>query len=304
IFLVWRLSPIATRSPNLKKLWIEQEVWSFSLAMFGVSSMEFFVAQSDRVALGFYHGAHDVGIYAVAAALVAYEPIIMQSVNQIFAPVIADIHTRGDLALLGRLFQTLTKWMLGLTLPLAMVMIAYARPIMHIFGRDFEAGWPLLVIGTCGQLVNCAVGPVGYLLLMSGNQRRLIRVQAVMAVLMIVLCIKLVPLWGGLGAAMAAAITNAGTNTWNLLEVRKAMKLTPYNRSYLKLLPSIGSALLVMLLVGKTSATIGSDWLQIMVALLLAYGAFLVVTFASGLDADDRLITNAIWARVQATFRL
>jgi len=301
--LVWRLSPVATRSLNLKKLWIEPEVWSFSLAMFGVGSMEFFVVQSDRVALGFYRGAHDVGIYAVAAALVAYEPIILQSVNQIFAPVIADIHTRGDLALLGRLFQTLTKWMLGLTLPLAMVMIVYARPIMRIFGHDFEAGWPLLVIGTCGQLVNCAVGSVGYLLLMSGNQRRLIRVQAVMAVLMVVLCVKLVPLWGALGAAMAAAITNAGTNAWNLLEVRKAMKLTPYNRSYLKLLPSIGSTLLVMLLVGKSSAAIRSDWLRIVVALLLAYGAFSVVTFASGLDADDRLITNAIWTRVQATFR-
>lgn len=304
VSLVWRLTPVAARFLDVKNLWIEPEVWSFSAAMFGVGLLEFFMAQSDRVALGFYRGAHDVGIYAVAAALVAYEPIILQSVNQIFAPVIADLHTRGDLALLGRLFQTLTKWMLGLTLPLAMVMIVYARPIMRIFGHDFESGWPILVIGTCGQLVNCAVGSVGYLLLMSGNQRRLIRVQAVMALITVVLCVKLVPLWGALGAAVAAAITNAGTNAWNLLEVRKTMKLTPYNRSYLKLLPSIASALLVMLVVGKSSVMIGVDWLRILVALLLAYGAFSAVMFASGLDADDRLIANAIWTRARATFRL
>jgi O-antigen/teichoic acid export membrane protein len=303
VSLVWRLTPVAARSLNVKKLWIEPEVWSFSAAMFGLGLMEFFVGQSDRVALGFYRGANDVGIYAVAAALVAYEPIILQSVNQIFAPIIADIHTQGDLALLERLFQTLTKWMLALTLPLAMVMIVYARPIMHIFGHDFEAGWPILVIGTFGQLVNCAVGSVGYLLLMSGNQRRLIRVQAAMAVVMVILCVKLVPLWGALGAAVAAAVTNAGTNVWNLLEVRKAMKLTPYNRSYLKLLPSIGSALLIMLLVGKSSV-IGVDWARIVVALVLAYGAFSIVTFALGLDADDRLIVNAIWTRARASFRL
>src|SRR5271169_1587915 len=192
--------------------------------------MEFSMGQTDRVALGFFRGAHEVGIYAVAAALIAYEPIVLQSVNQIFAPVIADIHTRGDLALLGRLFQTLTKWMLGLTFPLAAVMIVYARPIMRIFGHDFEAGWPILVIGTCGQLVNCGVGSVGYLLLMSGNQRRLVRVQAAMAVVMVVLSVRLVPLWGALGAAVAAAITNAGVNGWNLLEVRAALKMTPYNR--------------------------------------------------------------------------
>ncbi len=300
--LVWRLTPVAARAPDFKKPWIGPEVWSFSAAMFGVGLMEFFMAQTDRVALGFYRGAHTVGIYAVAAALVAYEPIILQSVNQIFAPVISDIHTRGDHALLGRLFQTLTKWMLGLTFPLALVMILYAQPIMRMFGHEFEAGWPILVIGTCGQLVNCGVGSVGYLLLMSGNQRRLVRVQAVMAVVMVVLCVQLVPLWGALGAAVAAAVTNVGMNTWNLAEVHRGLKLSPYNRSYLKLLPSVGSALVIAVLVGKVSWLMRVDWLGILVALLLAYAAFSVVTFAMGLDADDRLIANAVWMRVRGSF--
>jgi O-antigen/teichoic acid export membrane protein len=264
--------------------------------------MEFLMSQTDRVALGYYRGARDVGIYAVAAALIAYEPIILQSVNQIFAPVIADIHTRGDHVLLGRLFQTLTKWMLGFTFPLAMVMIVYARPIMAVFGRDFEVGWPILVIGTCGQLVNCGVGSVGCLLLMSGNQRRLIRVQAAMAATMVLLCIWLVPLWGAWGAAVAAAITNVGTNVWNLVEVRSALKLSPYNRSYLKLLPSLAGALLVTLLVGKASAFMKVEWIVIAAALVLAYGTFTGVVFFMGLDADDRLIADAVWMRVRGAF--
>jgi O-antigen/teichoic acid export membrane protein len=300
--LVWRLTPVAARLPDLKKLGIEREVWSFSAAMLGVGLLEFFMGQADRVALGFYREAREVGIYSVAAVLIAYEAIILQSVNQIFAPVIADIHTRGELALLGRLFQTLTKWMLGLTFPLAMVMIVYARPIMRIFGHDFEAGWPILVIGTCGQLVNCGVGSVGCLLAMSGNMRRLIRAQAVMAAVMVGLSIWLVPLWGALGAAVASAITNAGTNAWNLVEVRRALKLSPYNRSSLKLLPSIGTALLIVLLVSKASMFLRADWVVIVVALLLSYGGGAVVAFAMGLDADDRLIANAVWMRLRGAF--
>ncbi|MHB8215943.1 MAG: lipopolysaccharide biosynthesis protein [Candidatus Sulfotelmatobacter sp.] len=204
--------------------------------------------------------------------------------------------------MLGRLFQTLTKWMIGLTFPMAIVIITYARPIMRTFGHDFEAGWAILVVGTCGQLVNCGVGSAGCMLFMSGNQRRLIRVQAVMAVIMVVLCFEFVPLWGVMGAAVAAAITNAGTNLWNLVEVRKALHLSPYNRSYLKLLPSIGSALLIALLVRRTSVFAGHEWVGIVVALLLVYGVFSVVTFALGLDSDDRLIANAIWTRVRGTF--
>ena len=301
VSLTWRLTPVTARSPDLTKLLIGSEVWSFSAAMFGVGMMEFFMSQTDRVALGYYRGARDVGVYAVAAALIAYEPIILQSVNQIFAPVIADIHTRGDRLLLGRLFQTLTKWMLGLTFPLAIVMIVYARPVMSVFGRDFEAGWPILVIGTCGQLVNCGVGSVGCLLLMSGNQRRLIRVQACMAAAMVLLSIWLVPLWGALGAAIAAAVTNVGTNVWNLVEVRSALKLSPYNRSYLKLLPPLASALSITLLLSKASG-FPASWGMIFIALILSYIAFSVIAFAMGLDADDRLIANAVWSRVRGAF--
>ncbi len=305
VSLVWRLTPVAARSFDASRLSIEREVWSFSAAMFGVGMMEFFMGQTDRVALGHYRGAHDVGVYAVAATLVAYEPIILQSVNQIFAPVIADIHTRGDHRLLGRLFQTLTKWMLGLSFPLAVVMILFARPIMAVFGHDFEAGWPILVIGTCGQLVNCGVGSVGCMLLMSGNQHRLVRVQAYMAAMMVVLSIWLVPLWGVWGAAVAAAVTNVGVNVWNLVEVRSALKLFPYNRSYLKLVPPLASAFFVTWLASKLSASVSifismkTDLMVIFVALVSAYATFSAVALLMGLDEDDRLIANAVWARVR-----
>jgi O-antigen/teichoic acid export membrane protein len=299
---VWRFTPALARSFNRKKLSIDREVWSFSAAILGLEFMEFFIVQSDRVALGFFRGAREVGIYAVAAIVIAYEPIILNSVNQIFAPVIADIHTRGESVLLGRLFQTLTKWMLGLTFPLAIVIVTFARPVMRMFGHDFEAGWPILVIGTFGQLVNCAVGSVGNLLLMSGNQRRLIRVQAAMAVVMVILSIVLVPLWGVLGAAVAAAVTNAGANLLNLVQVRVALQLSPYNRSYLKLLPPVGGAVLVALLVRNASMFVRWDLVRIVVALLLAYGVFAATAFFMGLDADDRLIANAVWARVRGAF--
>jgi O-antigen/teichoic acid export membrane protein len=305
VTLVWRLTPAAARSFDASKLSIEREVWSFSAAMFGVGMMEFFMSQTDRVALGHYRGAHDVGVYAVAATLVAYEPIILQSVNQIFAPVIADIHTRGDHRLLDRLFQTLTKWMLGLSFPLAVVMILFARPIMAVFGHDFEAGWPILVIGTCGQLVNCGVGSVGCMLLMSGNQHRLVRVQAYMAAIMVVLSIWLVPHWGVWGAAVAAAVTNVGVNVWNLVEVRSALKLSPYNRSYLKLVPPLACAFFVTWLASKLLISVPiftsmkADLIVIFVTLVSAYATFSAIALLMGLDEDDRLIANAVWAQVR-----
>ena len=303
MYWVWRRTPAEARFPNLNRLGIEREVWSYSATLCGTAILQFLMVQTDRVALGVYRTAHEVGIYSVVVAMIAYEPIFLHSVNQIFAPVIAHIHSRGEKELLGRLFQTLTKWILGLTLPIAIVVICYAHPIMRVFGREFEVGWSALVIGTLGQLVNCGVGSVGFLLLMSGHERRLIRAQAIMAVVMVVLSFKLVPMWGFLGAAVAAAITNVGVNLLNLIEVRRTLRLSPYNQSYLKLVPSVGSTALIVLLTSRSSLFSHSQLLGAITALMLGYFAFCGISLWVGLDEDDRLITNAVLTRVYGIFR-
>jgi O-antigen/teichoic acid export membrane protein len=302
LIAVRRFTPLAARFSTLPGSYPERKVWSFSAAMLGVGFLEFIMVQVDKIALGFYRTAREVGVYSVAAALVGYVPLVLSSINQIFAPTIADLHTRGDHALLARLFQSLTKWVVGLTMPLALVIMVFARPLMRIFGHEFEAGWPILVIGTLGQLVNCGVGSVGYLLLMSGNERRLVKVQTAMAAVMVVLCATLVPARGIVGAAVAAAITNAGINLWNLFEVRKALGLSPYNRGYFRLLPATAATLFITLMLQRYSNVFRHDWLAVGVALALAYSVFACLIFVVGLDADDRLIATAIWARVRGAF--
>jgi O-antigen/teichoic acid export membrane protein len=302
LLLLWavrQLTPAPARFSASKGAGLGREVWSFSAAMLGVGLMEFLMIQVDRVALGFYRGAREVGIYSVAAAVVAYVPLALSSVNQIFSPTISDLHTRGQHILLGRLFQSITKWVIGLTLPLACTIIVFARPLMRIFGPDFEAGWPILIIGTLGQLVNCGVGSVGFLLLMSGNEKRLIKVQTVMAAVMVVLSAALVPRWGIVGAAVAAAITNVGVNGWNMLEVRKWLGLSPYNRSYVHLLLPAIAMVGVILAMKEISAMFAHDWVAAGVAVLLAYIVFGAIVLMFGLDADDRMIANAIWSRVR-----
>jgi O-antigen/teichoic acid export membrane protein len=235
-------------------------------------------------------------------AVVVYVALVLTSINQIFAPTIADLHTRRDHALLSRLFQSLTKWALGLTMPLAIVIVVLSRPLMRTFGVEFEVGWLILIIGTLGQLVNCGVGSVGYLLLMSGNQKRLMKVEIAMGVVMVVLSAALVPVWGMIGAAIAAAIVNIGTNAWNLLEVRKALGLSPYNRSYFGLLPPTIAVFATTIIVKRYSFVFHHDWLAVGVALAMAYALFALMIFIKGLNADDRLIASAIWLRIRAAF--
>jgi len=173
----WKLMPPGGHSAKGKLPALEREVIRFSASLFAVQALEYTFGSLDKIVLGYWLDARRVGIYVVAASVTVFVPILLQSVNQIFSPTIADLHARGEMDVLRRLYQTLTKWIVGFTLPLAIVVCVFAAPLMQIFGSEFRAGWPILVIGILGQLINCGVGSAGLLLIMSGHQDRLVRVQ-------------------------------------------------------------------------------------------------------------------------------
>jgi O-antigen/teichoic acid export membrane protein len=302
MLLIWtahKLTPLAARF-SLKAIRAPQrEMFSFASAAFAMDIMGFLYGQTDKVILGFYLDARSVGVYAVAAAVVAFVPIALQSVNQIFSPTIADLHARGEVALLNRLFQTLTKWITALTLPLAAVVIVFSRVLMRIFGHDFEAGWIILVIGATGQLINCATGSVGYLLLMSGNEKRLVKIQFLMAIVTVVCCLLVVPKAGVAGAALAAALGNVGSNLWCLWEVKKVLGLFPYNRRYWTLCFPAAAALAATVALRIGLRSFRADILVVVLSTVAVYAVFLGTVLLSGLEADDRLVLDTIWLRVR-----
>jgi O-antigen/teichoic acid export membrane protein len=300
----WKLMPLPVRSATDPLPGFEQEALWFSASLFAVQSLEFVFAQVDKVLLGYYLDARSVGIYAVAASVTAFLPLVLQSVNQIFSPTIADLHARGEMVLLQRLYRTLTKWVLGLTLPLAIVVCVFAPQLMQIFGTEFRPGWPVLLIGTLGQLINCGVGSVGLLLIMSGNQNRLIRVQVKVAVVTVLLNLILIPVAGIIGAAIVSAGTNAAINLLYLREVRQSLGLKPYGRSIFGLVQPIALVLALVIVLRFELSLFPSAVVAILVSLVLTYTAFIALAYWVGLDADDRLIAAAVWARVRGALTI
>lgn len=293
---VWQFTPVqAWRQSSAGPF--QKEVVSFSAVALGIAGVHFVLGQADKVILGIYLHPAQVGVYAVAMGMAGFVPIALQSVNQIFSPMIAELHAGGNLALLKQLYTKLTKWILIFTLPLAFTFIVFAHTLVGLFGRGFQAGASVLAIGAVGQIFNCAVGSVGFLLLMSGNQVKLIRIQAVTAVLMVLLDLILVPRLGITGAAIAAAMAVSMTNLWALAEVSRTLNIFPYDASYLKLaLPSALAA--AVLLLFHTSTRVQASWKMAAVAMTCSYVAFLGALLASGLDREDRKMAQIAWSKV------
>src|SRR4029077_7130590 len=95
-----------------------------------------------------------------------------------------------------------------------------------------------------------------------------------MTVMMVLLNILLIPRMGIIGAAVAAALTNLGTNFWNLREVKSSLGLSPYNRSYMHLaLPTVVMVLFAVAL-QHFGTGFRSNWTLLGVAGITAYVLF------------------------------
>ena len=295
-FSTWKMTPRPARASGS---WhIQREVISFSSVAFGITALQFALAQADKIVLGYYLDAEQVGIYVVASALVGFVPVVLQSVNQIFSPTIAELYASGSQSMLQQLYSTLTKWILILTIPLALTLLIFPHSLMAIFGSVFQGGAAVLAIGTVGQLLNCAVGSVGHLLLMSGNQSVLMRILAVSAALMVCLTVLLVPHFGIAGAAMAAAAGVVVTNVWSLGAVRRRLDLFPYNRQYFRLLAPTFLSVAGLLALSHASPAWNSNWFTLAVAVAMAYGLFVGTVLIFGLDQQDRLFLKAVGSKL------
>jgi O-antigen/teichoic acid export membrane protein len=184
--------------------------------------------QTDVLMLSALAGADSAGVYQAAARgaeLVAFSLVIVATVTQ---AMIARLHETGDLAELQRVVTASARGALALSLPVALVLIVFAEPLLVLaFGADFQRGAACLIILSVAQMFNVAVGVVGLILNMTGHERVAAFGLAVGAVTNLVLNALLIPIWGINGAATATGLSLVVWNTILIIAVRKRTGLRP-----------------------------------------------------------------------------
>ncbi|HXG40036.1 MAG TPA: flippase, partial [Candidatus Limnocylindrales bacterium] len=175
-----------------------------------------------------------VGIFAVASSVNLLASLFHGAVVQAAMPIFAEIHDRGDRRGLEHLYQTTSKWTFSLNLPLFIAVALTPDAILSIFGRDFAAGAAALVILTFESLVNSGTGTSGAVLDMTGHTRVKFVNSTLSVGLSIGLSLLLIPVWGLIGAALAALGSTAIVNLLRVLEVWLLLGVTPYSLAWLK----------------------------------------------------------------------
>jgi O-antigen/teichoic acid export membrane protein len=188
-----------------------------------VSNITFFIiTQVDLWLIGAFLEQEQVAIYGAAARLVLLVTIPLQIINAFLPPLIAEMYFRDETKLLERTIRV-TATIAGIPafLGFALFIVAGGPIIGYIYGDYYRQGVSILVILSCGQLVNVWSGACGLTLIMTGHQRVNMFVNLIFSSLMIVTGIIAVQIYGITGLAISMAFGRAIQNIVLLLLGKK-----------------------------------------------------------------------------------
>ena len=276
----------------------KKKIVTYSTAMLADSFVAFAMQHSGRIVLGIFLASADVGVYNVAALMGTLVTFVLLSFNTIFSPVISDLYHRGRLDLLRPLFGSVTRWTIILSLPIYLWVVVAGETTLGVFGPEFVRGYGALLFLSTGMLVAISTGPVGVALAMTGYQKWNVYNAIALAVISVGLNIVLVPKMGVAGAGLAAGAAQALVKIARLVQVRFLLKITPYDRSTLKVAATVAITLVLAVLTHKyVVIPPGAVWSVVVMFASLAVVASLTVVM--GVKEEDRLVLASVLRRVR-----
>jgi O-antigen/teichoic acid export membrane protein len=184
--------------------------------------------------MGAFASARDVGIFNAAFRTAVLSGLVLLAFSGIFAPIVSDLYKRGSLDQLGRLYKDVSRWIFTGSLAVFLLMVFLAKDVLALFGEEFVVGWPVVIVVSTAQLFSSSVGLTGRMLTMTGNEKRSMWARIIATAVTLAGGVALIPLYGLIGAAVAAATGLIAWNALTLFAVRRLLGFWPYNRQYFK----------------------------------------------------------------------
>ena len=176
-----------------------------SLPIMMVEGFFLLLSHIDILVLQQYRSAEEVGIYFAVVKTLALVSFIHYAMSATTAHRFTEYYTSGDTERLSAYVTHAIKWTFWPSLAATLVLLAFGEPLLWLFGPQFTAGYGIMFVAAIGLISRAAIGPVERLLNMSGNQNTCALAYASAFVVNIVLCVILVPRYGGYGAAAATS---------------------------------------------------------------------------------------------------
>jgi O-antigen/teichoic acid export membrane protein len=271
------------------------EMVRFALPQAGASLLGIQTLGLGIIVLGIFSRDRQVGLFAIALALQGPGTLFLGGIVNIWAPVVSDLHGRGEIERLGDLYQTINRWIATFSFPVFVALILEPGLFVRFFGGSEAAGATSVVaILAAGNIFYTGTGPTGYVISMTGRPAVNFANSVVAVGLYFVLGASLASRYGAVGMAWVDAGVTAAVNIARVVEAKLLVGVQPFGRTFVKpvLATAAGTAVLLAWRLVAGEGTV----LEI-AGLTLAAVVYLGTLLALGVDPEERMVLDRIKGR-------
>lgn len=211
----------------------ETKFWlSTAFPILLMESFVLFMQNTDILVLSLYHAPNEVAIYFAALKTINLIAFIHFAVTNAVANRFSAYEARGDKALLASFIRQSVKWTFWPSLAAAILLLSVGNLLLGLFGEEFTAAYPVMVILAAGLTIKAMFGPAENILNMLGEQKLCASVLFTTAMVNIVLNFMLIPPFGLIGAATATSLsfTLAALLFFLAIKVRLKINIFAFSR--------------------------------------------------------------------------
>jgi O-antigen/teichoic acid export membrane protein len=261
--------------------------------MWGNALLARVFAKADVILLFAFAPATTAALYAMAFNTALLPSMIATAFDAAFRPSVARALALERLGEAATLFRRLSRVVLTMCLPAAIVLVLFPERVMAVVGDQFVPVASVVPLVAIGTLVSYLLGPTSTLLAMSGRARLPLVNNLAAGFLTLALEIALIPRFGATGAAsaqcvgmIAGAVLNARA-AWRSLGV---WSLTREHGTPLVAALAASAAGLV-----ASSLAPSNKYLGLAVVGGATCAAYAATLWAMGISDDDK---RTIWSLV------
>jgi O-antigen/teichoic acid export membrane protein len=201
-----------------------------SLPMALTDGLQILQGQLSIIVLGALAPADEVGLFRIGVSISSAIGVATTLVALAAGPTLARLHSERDLRL-QKVLTHAAQLQFVLVAAVALPLSLFAEPLLRVvFGSEYSAATPALVILLIGQIANSAFGVNNQLLNMTGHERSLTKATLFGLIVNVTVTAALAIRMGAIAAAIGATLSMF---VWNGMATVAALRRMNVNTSVL-----------------------------------------------------------------------
>lgn len=164
------------------------------------------ITGTDILVLSQFTPPQEIAVYYAALKTLALVHFVYFAIKAAFSNRFSYTFHSGDRAGLEATVRMATRYTFWPSLAMAAVLALASPFLLRLFGPEFSAGFPILLILMAGVVTRAAIGPVDALLVMAGQHKVCAIIYSAVLLINLGLNFALVPGYGLYGAATATSL--------------------------------------------------------------------------------------------------